>query len=117
MHKISQGDLFLESFLFRSFVIRNLSMYEIVGAREGLNFLDLGSGSGIVSLAAKRLGAKVHSIDYDAPEGTLVVAALDSVVISIKNDSQFGGDDPTFEKEGNFIEILHANDEVSELEF
>lgn len=32
----------------------------------GKRFLDIGSGSGLFSLAAKRLGATVHSFDFDA---------------------------------------------------
>jgi SAM-dependent methyltransferase len=33
---------------------------------QGKKFLDIGSGSGLFSLAARRLGATVHSFDYDS---------------------------------------------------
>lgn len=41
----------------------------------GKSFLDIGSGSGLFSLAAKRLGATVHSFDYD-PQAVACTAEL-----------------------------------------
>lgn len=43
------------------------SLKEMLSVKDltGMRFLDIGSGSGLFSLAAKRLGAKVHSFDYD----------------------------------------------------
>jgi len=42
---------------------------------QGNSFLDVGSGSGLFSLAARRLGARVHSFDYD-PHSVACTAEL-----------------------------------------
>ena len=42
---------------------------------EGRRFLDIGSGSGLFSLAARRLGAQVFSFDYD-PQSLACTAEL-----------------------------------------
>jgi 2-polyprenyl-3-methyl-5-hydroxy-6-metoxy-1,4-benzoquinol methylase len=54
------------------------SLVEALGTDvlQGASFLDAGSGSGLFSLAARRLGAsRVHSFDYD-PESVATTARL-----------------------------------------
>jgi 2-polyprenyl-3-methyl-5-hydroxy-6-metoxy-1,4-benzoquinol methylase len=43
------------------------SLRDMLGVKDlnGVRFLDIGSGSGLFSLAARKLGATVHSFDYD----------------------------------------------------
>lgn len=62
------------------------------------------------------VGDLKNSIDYDAPEGTPIFAALDGTVIDVKDDSNTGGLDPSYENDGNYIEIEHEHGEVSEYE-
>jgi len=53
------------------------SLCQMLGVADlkGKNFLDIGSGSGLFSLVAKRLGATVHSFDYD-PQSVACTAEL-----------------------------------------
>lgn len=54
-----------------------VSLKKMLGVEslEGKSFLDIGSGSGLFSLVARRLGARVHSFDYD-PHSVACAAEL-----------------------------------------
>jgi 2-polyprenyl-3-methyl-5-hydroxy-6-metoxy-1,4-benzoquinol methylase len=63
------------------------SLAEMLGFPiAGKSFVDVGSGSGLFSLAARGLGARVHSFDYDAK----------SVACTLELRRRFYTDDPTW---------------------
>jgi len=68
---------FLQSLNEDRIVRAEISLREMleVDSLEGRRFLDVGSGSGLSSLAARRLGAVVHSFDYD-PQSVACTAEL-----------------------------------------
>jgi len=61
----------------------------------GLRFVDVGSGSGLFSLAARRLGAHVHSFDFDA-ESVLCTMRL--------RDRYFPGDSDWTVEQGSILD-------------
>lgn len=54
---------------------RSLKQMLEIDSLTGKTFLDVGSGSGLFSLAARRLGARVHSFDFD-PKSVACTAEL-----------------------------------------
>lgn len=66
--------------------VRSLTELLATDTLHGSRFVDVGSGSGLFSLAAHRLGAQVHSFDYDPT----------SVACTAELKRRFGGGDPTW---------------------
>lgn len=66
----------------------------------GKSFLDIGSGSGLFSLAARRLGAKVYSFDYD-PESVFCTTELKRLF--------FDNDQDWIIKEGSILDQEFLN--------
>jgi 2-polyprenyl-6-hydroxyphenyl methylase/3-demethylubiquinone-9 3-methyltransferase len=62
------------------------SLTDWLGDLRGRSFLDIGSGSGLFSLAARNLGARVRSFDYDT----------DSVACTAELRRRFYSDDPAW---------------------
>jgi 2-polyprenyl-6-hydroxyphenyl methylase/3-demethylubiquinone-9 3-methyltransferase len=65
---------------------------------EGRTFLDIGSGSGLFSLAARRLGARVHSLDYD-PQSVACTREL--------RNRFFAGDPQWIVEEGSALDAAY----------
>ena len=73
------------------------SLQQLLGQADlsGLSFLDIGSGSGLSSLVARRLGARVHAFDFD-PDS---VASTQSL-----RDKYFPGDDGWTVERGSILD-------------
>lgn len=68
---------FLEQLDDRRIEVAEQSLQRLLrtGDLRGKRFLDVGSGSGLFSLAARRMGASVYSLDYD-PQSVACTAEL-----------------------------------------
>jgi len=85
------------------------SMLEIDNL-EGKRFLDIGSGSGLFSLAARRLGARVHSFDFD-PHSVASTAKLRSLYFPEDDDWQVeegSALDPDYVKSLGMFDVVYS---------
>jgi 2-polyprenyl-3-methyl-5-hydroxy-6-metoxy-1,4-benzoquinol methylase len=83
-----------------SFAVGSLREMLGVASLAGKSFVDIGSGSGLFSLAARRLGARVHSFDYD-PHSVACTAAL--------RQRFFPGDDNWSVAEGSALDTAYLS--------
>ncbi|MBI4983770.1 M23 family metallopeptidase [Candidatus Woesearchaeota archaeon] len=58
-------------------------------------------------------GRLKHAADFIIPEGTPIKASLDGIAVDVRQDSDIGGPDESFDKFENYIEIKHQNGEYS----
>ena len=78
------------------------SLLEKLEVRDlaGRSFIDIGSGSGLFSLAARRLGARVHSFDFDPH----------SVACALELKRRYFPDDPLWTiEEGSALDTTYLN--------
>ncbi|MBI4162475.1 MAG: M23 family metallopeptidase [Candidatus Aenigmarchaeota archaeon] len=59
------------------------------------------------------IGRLIHAVDFMCPVGTPIKAAADGIIVDIKQDSDIGGPDKSFDKHGNYVEIKHEDNEYS----
>ena len=50
-----------------------------------------------------------NAVDWSVPEGTIVCAARDGVVVGARDDSRVSGTEPKFKPLGNYVIIKHAD--------
>ena len=77
--------------------IENVCRLLNVSTLKGITFLDIGSGSGLSSVAANKLGAKVTGFDFD----------LDSVEASQKNLERFAENDDWKISQGSALDAAY----------
>lgn len=89
---------FLKTLTEERIVEAEKSLLNMLGESSlaGKKFLDAGSGSGLFSLAARRLGATVYSFDYD-PDSTLCTQEL--------KNRYFADDEQWTVSEGNVLDF------------
>ncbi len=56
----------------------------------------------------------INAIDFNLDIGSPVHAARSGVVIEVKEDSNTGGNDPNFEKYGNYIRVYHEDGTIAD---
>jgi 2-polyprenyl-6-hydroxyphenyl methylase/3-demethylubiquinone-9 3-methyltransferase len=90
----------------------DLKEEQIVGAQEslqkllgradlsGLSFLDIGSGSGLFSLVARKLGARVYAFDFD-PDSVACTQSL--------RNRYFPGDDDWMVERGSILDKTYTD--------